>query len=781
MATLTIHTDIDCNIYIDTELHGIAKAETNYAVELPIGAYWIKCTNIENENDCIEFDFRAATVDLSKYYKVELLPIRFSRLVSCYDSLSEFKYGFAEAFRDGKILGYVNRRGDFVDSKSFDKIVPFGENILWVKKDSLWGILDERLNYIIEPQFTAIELIDSELAIFFNGEKYGLINMCGEIIVPSKYSNLYKIAGTNLFCCALNNKYGIINFDGCKITPLKYDSVKSFSEGYIKVEHNGLWGFIDESGNEIIPCKYINVQYFSENLAAVCIDYKWGYIDRGGNEVIPCIYQSAGKFSDGVAHVYINPSKDCFIDKLGNSITLERQMGISSTSIFIEGKRRVSSFGKWGFIDTAGNEIVPCEYDNVQNFSEGRAAVEIKGKWGFIDEMGKLVISCIYSPIEFMCSQKGWSGNEVFFSSFKEGLAAVSEYKAWVHYLYSPRCCGYIDVMGNTVIPFKYKLAKSFSRGLAAVMLDKKWGYIDKDGNVKIPFIFDVAEDFDLEFDGLARVKKDSKWGFINQDGEEIISCIYDEIGAFSEYSGCMVKVKKYCGWGFLNKMGDEIIPCQYNDVKRFSEDIAAVNRHGRWGYIDKTGREIIPCIYDEAENFGEISEELAKVKLSNKYGVINKAGVEVVPCIYWKISRFYQGLSAVRNDDWGFINKAGKLIVPCKYRDVGYFVDGLAWVRIGGIEKFRMSHDGALPMPEAKYGLVDRSGKLVAPCVYDSIVYKGDCYRVGYGGEWDMEEYEKNLTWREHWTFRRGRILYIDKTGKQIAEETNLKWDEEY
>ena len=47
MATLTIHTDIDCNIYIDTELHGIAKAETNYAVELPIGAYWIKCTNIE--------------------------------------------------------------------------------------------------------------------------------------------------------------------------------------------------------------------------------------------------------------------------------------------------------------------------------------------------------------------------------------------------------------------------------------------------------------------------------------------------------------------------------------------------------------------------------------------------------------------------------------------------------------------------------------------------------------------------------------------------------------
>ena len=48
--------------------------------------------------------------------------------------------------------------------------------------------------------------------------------------------------------------------------------------------------------------------------------------------------------------------------------------------------------GKYGFIDTTGKEVAPCQYDDAESFSEGFARVEKDGKYGFIDTTGKVVI-----------------------------------------------------------------------------------------------------------------------------------------------------------------------------------------------------------------------------------------------------------------------------------------------------------------------------------------------------------------------------------------------------
>jgi len=42
--------------------------------------------------------------------------------------------------------------------------------------------------------------------------------------------------------------------------------------------------------------------------------------------------------------------------------------------------------GKWGFIDTSGNLIIPAEleYDLVYPIVDGMAAVRRDGKWGFV-------------------------------------------------------------------------------------------------------------------------------------------------------------------------------------------------------------------------------------------------------------------------------------------------------------------------------------------------------------------------------------------------------------
>ena len=61
---------------------------------------------------------------------------------------------------------------------------------------------------------------------------------------------------------------------------------------------------------------------------------------------------------------------------------------------------RGNFIGRWGFIDTSGNEVVPPRYDYLGSFNEGLAAVRIgdweDGRWGFVDASGEEVVSPRY-------------------------------------------------------------------------------------------------------------------------------------------------------------------------------------------------------------------------------------------------------------------------------------------------------------------------------------------------------------------------------------------------
>jgi hypothetical protein len=56
---------------------------------------------------------------------------------------------------------------------------------------------------------------------------------------------------------------------------------------------------------------------------------------------------------------------------------------------FYEGRTRVKSNEKWGFVDTDGNEVIPLKYDYVGNFYDGRARVEFMCIKGTVDLNGK--------------------------------------------------------------------------------------------------------------------------------------------------------------------------------------------------------------------------------------------------------------------------------------------------------------------------------------------------------------------------------------------------------
>lgn len=264
--------------------------------------------------------------------------------------------------------------------------------------------------------------------------------------------------------------------------------------------------------------------------------------------------------------------------------------------------------GYYTYSDENGDIFISLDCIAAWDFSEGLALVrkynpdlDIMGH-GFINTAGNFVIPLIWSDAK----------------SFSEGMAAVANNK---------RDFGYIDKIGHLVIPCKYSTAGYFSDGLAPVWDNTicQGGYIDKTGRIIIPRKDEWSEICEFS-EGLAPVRhKNGKWGYIDTFGKVGIPFLYEKAGSFGEGYAPVWDSKENCG--YIDKTGKVVLPFndKWKNASGFSEGLAPVkNRNELWGYIDKTGRLVIPFQWFEADQF---EEGEAWVKPSGHYRLINKKG----------------------------------------------------------------------------------------------------------------------------------------------------------
>ena len=358
-------------------------------------------------------------------------------------------------------------------------------------------------------------------------------------------------------------------------------------------------------GKVAVKFKYDEVRKFSEEMAAVKVSGKWGFINKSGKEVIKPEYDAASDFENGFARVKLN--------------------------------------GRWGCINKKGKVVVPIEYNTVLPIREGLAGVSrgyiYEEETGYVDMSGNEVV-----PFK----------SYGHFTIFSGGLACVS---------LSGRD-GFINQLGEVVIPLKYDEASYFSDNMAPVKLNGKWGAIDRSGTEIILPKYDAISyekdkvDNEIQYDGFSEgmlsVKLSGKWGYVNQYGVEVVPMLFDEVATF--FRGGMASVRLNDKWGYVNLSGNIVAQPKYDEVNDFFDDLTSVSLNGKWGYIDKAGREIIPLKYDYAKEF---NDGLGAVKVGDKWGYIDKTGKEVIPFIYEDADYFSESLAAVKKDGkWGFIKK---------------------------------------------------------------------------------------------------------------------------
>ena len=188
--------------------------------------------------------------------------------------------------------------------------------------------------------------------------------------------------------------------------------------------------------------------------------------------------------------------------------------------------------GKYGYIDSLGNEIIKPQYLYASYFNEGIALIivdttcitfsdtlkskiaspfyespeqkKIRYKYGYISLDNKLAIdtTLIY---EFEDKENDWDNIKELISNGKQlNLQWLNCSDNRILYQDSiTKLFGYMNSKGETIIAPQYRDGYQFSEGLAAVQIQSKglnnfskWGYIDMSGNMMIESKYSSASTF---------------------------------------------------------------------------------------------------------------------------------------------------------------------------------------------------------------------------------------------------------------------------------------------
>lgn len=340
-------------------------------------------------------------------------------------------------------------------------------------------------------------------------------------------------------------------------------------------------------------------------------------------------------------------------------------------------------------------------YDKLEWISQTRCKVLKDGKWGVIDSNGEIILECIYDEIaecygEFIKAKKGGAYGLMLDSlrvcrflyndirKFSEGLAAVRSGDKW----------GFFKEGDELFVGCKFEEVSDFKNGFAQVKMAGLWGFINNEGIIiQMPF-YDRVFDFK---DGYAIVESNEQFGVIDTEGNTVIECFYKSIVPIGEDAfvvtmtdgkrGIIAKTREQLSREQL-KVFEQITRFEYDAIGKFQDGVAIVAKKDetgnfKYGFINRVGVIITECIYDEARGF---KNGYAQVKQNGKYGFINHKGEPVCDCKYEWIDGFTDGYARVKlGEKYGLINLKDEPVCEFKYDWVTFFENGYARADIAG------------------------------------------------------------------------------------------------
>ena len=284
---------------------------------------WVVAIKI-SETSSTDYDYTASS-DNTKHFVIDSVDIYNLTKGACVGTLA--RDGYKDADDVYNVINIEDRKGvitsydaDFnalgTVKYSFDDDYATPEYTTY-RENGRYGIKDAAGNIVMEPSYSSIDTFYGGYATVYNGEKYGLINDKGELIVPTQFDRVrrnyygpydketgkdgYEAAG--YFYVLSDGKVGFVNMKGEVTCEPKYSEnimdVYGASALYTDMENNR--HLLAADGNDVVV-DYKSIQGLegaSGMLFKVYDGNGSGVIDWHGELVFPCEYASISMSGDG--------------------------------------------------------------------------------------------------------------------------------------------------------------------------------------------------------------------------------------------------------------------------------------------------------------------------------------------------------------------------------------------------------------------------------------------------------------------------------------------------
>lgn len=449
---------------------------------------------------------------------------------------------------------------------------------------------------------------------------------------------------------------------------------KITSKDYIVAFKDNKWGVIDSSGNTIIDPSY-------EEMIT---------IPNSKSDVFLCIYNV--NYQTGEYKTKALNSKNEEIFTQYEQIEAIANQNRNQNMWYEENAIRVKKDGKYGMINLAGKQLVPCEYDEITAIENIKNAIKVKkdGKIGVVDSEGKVILPTQYAEVTNLGKDN------------KEGFIVKAENGKY----------GVVDYSNQAVLEAKYDAIENIH------------------GNDRYV------------------IKQAGKQILVKKDGTEVLNSGYDEIKEILKNIDNGIIYTKSGKYGIMKTTGEVTIPAEYEELKEAKTGVFIAKQNGKYGIINlqkeiKIEANYLSISYNEKadlyiaekadyendiiDNNFTIRQSGILIDLDDEKGYIElKQGEEYK---YYNFKFEEKNITEIKVNNtlfkskkeskYGFVDKEGKVIVDYQYDDVteqnqyGY----------AGIKK------------DGKWGAVDKNGNVVQEPTYNL----DDYLKIEFIGRWHL------------------------------------------
>lgn len=445
---------------------------------------------------------------------------------------------------DGEIIcRYEGRRTMFcniakAETEWYDKIEPLFNRYFKVRQGFKYGIIDSKGEQIVPVDYECI-LVSDEFMLLVEKDRFSYGDIADNDV-------RHSVFGDNIT---------VLSRDFTPLTNYDFD-IKSFEKTavstYIIKSYRG-YGVLDAGFHVVIPpifesMRYADSEYVSEK-GSHSMDGRFVFENDRTIKVIDSKYSYCEPINDGYFRCMCRPDDICdyrsyrfgVLNADFNEVVPPDYQRINPT--FQDDLFLVQAFnGKWGVVDADNEVVVAVAFDAVAPIEASRSFIVSNNSnrvkcYGLYRSDGTEILSCQYSFIG-----KESAGYRTVFKDDVRGIVNIS-----TGVIISFPDVAYVGVVKENILSVNKGGDLTWRDNIPCVS-NGKWGYMDILGNEVIPCIYEGASAISHH---LAAVKKDGKWGVVRLDNTEFIPFGYGSISILDNAIRCYVGEYEYDVFNF--------------------------------------------------------------------------------------------------------------------------------------------------------------------------------------------------------------------------------------